>query len=211
MGIAERKEREKQQRKIEIIEAAEKVFFSNGFENSTMDDIAKEVELSKGTLYLYFSSKDELLRIIVQKSLNKLFELFKEHTENEPNGLCKIRATGEAFVRFYYDFNNYYNIMMYHNSHSTSEPIDCNICGEINNQKMVHNKFMVKVLEEGIADGSIRKDLDPKKTSLLLWGETMGVLQLTSMRNNFLQDSFDVKKEDLISYFFEFTYNALKA
>ena len=211
MGIAERKEREKQQRKTEIIEAAEKVFFSNGFENSTMDDIAKEVELSKGTLYLYFSSKDDLLRIIVQKSISKLHELFLEHTAKEKDGLCKIRATGEAFIRFYHEFRDYYNIMMYHNSHFAVEPSDCTLCSEINEQKMMHNKFMIDVLEAGIKDGSIRKDLDAKKTSLLLWGETMGVLQLTSMNNNFIENSFGIKKEELISYFFEFTYKALKA
>ena len=211
MGIAERKEREKQQRKLEIIEAAENVFFSKGFENSTMDDIAKEVELSKGTLYLYFTGKDDLLRIIVQKSIAKLHELFMEHTANEKDGLCKIRATGEAFIRFYYEFRDYYNIMMYHNSHATIEPVDCSLCLEINNQKLIHNKFMIDVLEEGMRDGSIRKDLDAKKTSLLLWGETMGVLQLTSMNNDFIEKSFEIKKEELISYFFEFTYNALKA
>jgi TetR/AcrR family transcriptional regulator len=46
MGIAERKEREKQQRKAEIIQAAELVFFSKGFEHSTIDDIAEKAELS---------------------------------------------------------------------------------------------------------------------------------------------------------------------
>ena len=59
MGIAERKEREKLQRRKDIIDAAEKVFFYRGFESATMDEIAEKVELSKGTLYLYFKSKEE--------------------------------------------------------------------------------------------------------------------------------------------------------
>ena len=60
MGIIERKEREKLARKTEIINAAEKIFFKKGFENSTMDDIAKEAEFTKKTLYSYFKSKEEL-------------------------------------------------------------------------------------------------------------------------------------------------------
>ena len=58
MGITERKEREKLQRREDILNAAERVFFSKGHKNSTMDDVAEEAELSKGTLYLYFKSKE---------------------------------------------------------------------------------------------------------------------------------------------------------
>ena len=68
MGIAERKEREKQQRREEIVQAAEEVFFSKGFEKSTMDDVAEKAELSKGTLYLYFKSKEELLIGIIEQT-----------------------------------------------------------------------------------------------------------------------------------------------
>jgi TetR/AcrR family transcriptional regulator len=211
MGIAERKEREKQQRRLEIISAAESVFFSKGFESSTMDDIAKCVELSKGTLYLYFKSKDELLSAIVQKSISKLHELFLEHAAKEDNGICKIRAIGEAFIRFYYEFKDYYRIMIYHNSHSSSNLDGCILCAEIDKLKLLNHNFMVDVLEGGIKDGTIRKDIDPNKTSLLLWAESMGVLQLVSMKNNFLEESFSIKGNDLVSYFFEFTYNALKS
>ena len=54
MGITERKEREKEHRKEEIIDAAQKVFFEKGLLSSTMDDIAEAAELSKGCL-LYTS------------------------------------------------------------------------------------------------------------------------------------------------------------
>jgi len=70
---------------------------------------------------------------------------------------------------------------------------------------------MVEVIKNGIKDGSIRKGIDPQKTSLLLWAESMGVLQLVSLEGDMLKKSFDMKGDDLISYFFEFTYNALRA
>ena len=72
MGIAERKEREKQQRREEIMQAAEEVFFSKGFEKSTMDDVAEKAELSKGTLYLYFKSKEDLHMAVARKAINLL-------------------------------------------------------------------------------------------------------------------------------------------
>lgn len=211
MGIAERKEREKQQRRLEIISAAENVFFSQGYENSTMEDVAKRVELSKGTLYLYFTSKDELLLAIVQKSISKLQNLFIEHSSKEENGICKIRAVGEAFIRFFFEYRDYYNIMNYHFSHPTSVKKNCAICEEIYLLKTSNHGLMVEILEEGIKDGTIHKDIDPNKTALLLWGESMGVLQMVSSSGAYIKNTFNFEKDELISYFFEFTYNALKA
>ncbi len=60
MGINERKEKEKDIRRNDIIEAAEKVFFKKGYSQATMDDVAKEAEFSKRTLYVYFNSKEQL-------------------------------------------------------------------------------------------------------------------------------------------------------
>lgn len=72
MGVSERKEREKEQRRLDIIDAAERIFFSKGFDNASMQDIADESELSKGTLYLYFSSKNELCMAIIVRSLQTI-------------------------------------------------------------------------------------------------------------------------------------------
>jgi AcrR family transcriptional regulator len=60
MGIQERKKREKARRRQQILVAAKRVFADKGFGKATMEDIAKEAELSAGTLYLYFKNKNEL-------------------------------------------------------------------------------------------------------------------------------------------------------
>jgi AcrR family transcriptional regulator len=60
MGIQERKERERERRRQQIIVAAKRAFSEKGFNRATMEDIAREAELSPGTLYLYFKNKDEL-------------------------------------------------------------------------------------------------------------------------------------------------------
>ena len=65
MGIQERKEREKERRRQQIMVAAKRVFSEKGFNKATMEDIAHQAELSPGTLYLYFQSKDELLQALL--------------------------------------------------------------------------------------------------------------------------------------------------
>jgi len=61
-----RKERERLFRKQEIIDASVKLFAGKGFNNTTLDDIAASAEFGKGTLYNYFSSKEEIYSAIVE-------------------------------------------------------------------------------------------------------------------------------------------------
>ncbi len=210
MGTAERKEREKEQRRLSIIEAAEKVFLSNGFDNTTMDEIADVAELSKGTLYLYFKSKEELFLEIVKKGSQILNSYFKKAVEKEKNGLDKVKAIGEAFIKFYNKHKEYHEAMMFDHSrlhNFESKDVKAKCVGKDSEGDTI----FVDVINEGIADGSIRKDIDPVKTSLLLWGQTMGVLQLIQMRGKSLEVECKTKPEDLMSYFFEYTGHALKA
>jgi AcrR family transcriptional regulator len=58
-------DQEKAQRRDEIIAAAKKVFARNGFHATTIADIAKEAELSYGSVYWYFDSKDDLFRRLI--------------------------------------------------------------------------------------------------------------------------------------------------
>jgi AcrR family transcriptional regulator len=64
------------ERKTQIINAAEGVFTEKGFDQARMDDIAEETGLSKGTLYLYFKSKDELIIAILDRMFQREFKQF---------------------------------------------------------------------------------------------------------------------------------------
>ena len=61
---AKRKEREKEARKHAILEAAARVFSRKNFGEATLDEIAIDAELSKGTLYNYFKDKQDLFEKI---------------------------------------------------------------------------------------------------------------------------------------------------
>lgn len=78
MGIQERKKREKEQRRQQIMLAAKKLFASKGFSRTTVEEIANEAELSPGTLYLYFKNKDELFAALSIKILKYLINRLKK-------------------------------------------------------------------------------------------------------------------------------------
>ena len=73
--VMTRRERERLMHREEIMDAAVDVFSKKGFFNATLDEIAQKAEFSKGTLYLYFSSKEELLYSILQENIGKEISL----------------------------------------------------------------------------------------------------------------------------------------
>ncbi len=78
MSIKERREREKKQRRQDILDAALTVLNEEGFYGVSMDKIAEKAELSKGALYLYFESKGELFNEIFWMRMNNLIETLEE-------------------------------------------------------------------------------------------------------------------------------------
>ena len=84
MGIAERKEREKLVRREQILEAAYQLFHESGFSAATMDQIAERAELAKGTLYLYFKSKEEVYYALLDRGLEILIGLLEDKVNQRP-------------------------------------------------------------------------------------------------------------------------------
>jgi AcrR family transcriptional regulator len=83
----------KDERKNQILNAAEQVFTKKGLDEARMDDIAAQTGLSKGTLYLYFKSKEDLIIAILDRIFKGMFEQLKARIDD------KLDAT-EAIWRF---------------------------------------------------------------------------------------------------------------
>ena len=114
MGIQERKQRERERRRQQIIVAAKRVFSEKGFSKTTMEDIAREAELSPGTLYLYFKNKDELyasLSLRILQYMNIRLEDVKKEKGNNPEQ--KIVSIKEALYDVY-QFDPMILINMFH-------------------------------------------------------------------------------------------------
>jgi len=89
MGIYERRQREKGQRRIQIITAARKVFSTKGFNAATMEEIALEAQLTPGALYLYFKSKEDLHTLLSIEILKHLADKICDHFHIKIHILCR--------------------------------------------------------------------------------------------------------------------------
>ena len=110
MGIAERKERERQELRSKILEAANKMLAEVGYENTSLRKIAKAIEYSPGTIYLHFKNKDELFFAIHEEGFNILFERLSPAMAIK-NPVDRLRKLGENYLQFAADHPDYYDLM----------------------------------------------------------------------------------------------------
>ena len=195
MSTIERREREKQQKRNHIIDAAEKLFFKKGYTNTSMDQVAEEAEFSKGALYLYFKDKEDLYLAINFRGLIILKELFEKAYEAGQNGLDKSRKIGEAYLLFSHDYPNYYRAMHYYESTHIDFKVNetsARQCEELGQQVL---GIVARAIQTGIDDGSIRSDLDPMNTAIVLWAHSTGMISIMSLRGEHLmeQHNLDLK------------------
>jgi len=154
MGIRERRERERERRRQQIIVAAKRVFSANGFQKATMGEIAREAELSSGTLYIYFKKKEELYASLSLRILRYLL-IRLEHIDSEASSIHQIQQLEEAMFDVYaFDSRIVLNIFHLHPK-ELLDNLSMQLVGEIEG---LFNKAMQKiarVFEAGIEAGAI--------------------------------------------------------
>ena len=201
MGIAERRQREKEQRAQDIVDAAEKVIFSKGYEKATMDEIAEAAELSKGTLYLYYKTKEELYQAIALRGNAILRKMAQAALRDDMSGLEKIITITQAYFRFYEQERPYFDALHYMDtSEMTPEAIHERHEAFERSENALY--LLRDVIAQGIEDGSIRPDADPMKQALLVWGQALGVLQVMMSKECMMVDVLKVQREDLMNAFY---------
>ena len=105
MGITERREREKSERRRKIIDCAREVIFTQGIQKVNMEDIARKAELSKATVYFYFDSKEILLREICEEAARNFLEYFKPFLETGLTGLAALKCFWRGYVELFGNTN----------------------------------------------------------------------------------------------------------
>jgi TetR/AcrR family transcriptional regulator len=177
MSIKELKEREKEQRREYIVDAAEKLFFSKGYDNVSMNDIADAVEMNKATLYLYFKNKDALYFAIVLRGVRIMNRMFQEKIAEVPTGIAKIGASGEAFLEFNRQYPHYYRMFRHAGSgrFDASDSDDAAEVARISGDVFV---MMGRAVATGMADGTLRKGLDPTIVAIYLAVASEAVVNL---------------------------------
>jgi AcrR family transcriptional regulator len=200
MGTTERKNQIRKLRQEDIINAAEKIFFSKGIRNATMDEVAKTAEYSKRTIYAYFSSKEQIYDAIISRAYQILNRLLEEaFAKTHPgNGLEKILLIGQTYLDFTRAYPNYFQAMAdYQNrdedlssqdEYKKANYRDGNISADL----------LIQSIREGVDDGSIFKELDPVGTAFILYGNIIGFVNVILKKEKYIAYTYQKDATSLI-------------
>lgn len=210
MGIAERKEREKQLRREEIVMAAEKIFFSKGFDLSTMDDIAEEAELSKGTLYLYFKNKEDLHMAVARNSIRILRAVTSKVTAGAGTSLEKLGRMGRAVIEFSRsDPDRMKSIMIL----EEMEPQALSVTSS-DVQDLIYNEStvgtVIQLVEQGVKKKEIRADVPVMLIAHTLWMTVLSVVRFVTMKPG-LFEALELSQDQILESHFELVLNGIKS
>lgn len=110
MTIATRKERQKEELKGKILEAAKDLFMQQGFEGTSIRNIAERIEYSPTTIYLYFKDKDEICYELHKEGFMLLNQYLRALVDVE-DPFERLKATAKAYVRFASENREFYELM----------------------------------------------------------------------------------------------------
>ncbi|MCX7709143.1 MAG: TetR/AcrR family transcriptional regulator [Clostridia bacterium] len=210
MESLSRRERERQVREEEIISAAEKVLCEKGFDDASMDEIAREAQFTKRTLYQYFANKEDLYFAVILRGFKKLAEYLEEASLTGRTGYEKIHRSFMGYYKFYKEYPGQFRLMGYigHVKRKSREDSERRkILMAFNNELF---KATAAVIAEGQADGSISTDLDAGKAAVSLIFLMTGFFnQLATTGDTFTQ-AIALDLEDFSLFSMDLLFRTLK-
>ncbi len=178
MGLEERRKREKQNRKNAILKAARRLFFDNGFRPVTVESIAKKAELSKGSIYLYFKSKEEIYTQILLSDIDKFHEYFKDLHQNTASASEAITKFAMIYVDLFLNDRELFRILMTFMLHTNA----MNLPEDLNNHIIKSTNKNINTIEEifryGIERGEFSPTMNLRLSRNAFWGLLNGIISL---------------------------------
>ena len=203
MGTKERREREKENLRQEILDAARQLFLRNGYENVSMRQIAAKIEYSPTTIYLYFRNKSELFHSLCEETFAKLErelesivsgdggsrhgEELKRKAAADP--VWCLRKGAEAYIRFGLRYPNHYRLL-FMTPHPKDEDPEFQYEGSEGEKSF---EYLLEITTQGVQQGKFRK-ADPLMLAQMCWCMMHGITSLLITQTAFPW----VHKESLI-------------
>ncbi len=200
MGIHERKEREKEHRREEILNAAQKTFFEKGLQAATMDEIAEAAELSKGTLYLYYGSKEDLYLAVMMRGFDILYDMLVESIARNSTTVEKIWEFGKTYLQFSKSHTNFFRMFHFFQNPSLHRQVSDEMMTQCNTRTQRLWQVVTEVFRKGINDGVLRPDLNPMECAVILWSSSDAILTRMDYEHERWRQQLDV---DLTRVFFK--------
>lgn len=212
MGTTDRKEQTRKLRQEDIVNAAEKIFFSKGLNNATMDEVAAEAQYSKRTIYSYFSSKEQIYDAIISRAYQIMYHLYEEAFQRErpANGLEKLVLMGKTYLDFIRKYPKYSEAMAYYDNPEENVLSQDEYKMANYRESNKSSDLLIQCIREGIDDGSVYKELDPVSTAFVLYGNMIGIGNILLRKEKYIVHTYRKDASALVKEMYTLIIRSLK-
>ena len=156
-----------------ILSAAEKLFSSKGYYDTSMDEIVAESRLSKGAIYGYFKSKEDLFVALQDKQLEESITVLTSTFAPGDSARTKLKKViGTAFGSLINASKKSCRISLEFN---VAAPRIKSVQRRRDERFMALHRFLVEIIREGVEKGEFRRDVNPNQTALILMAMADGL------------------------------------
>lgn len=204
MTIATRKERQKEELRAKILEAAKDLFIQRGFEETSIRNIAEKIEYSPTTIYLHFKDKDDIFYALHQEGFILLNQYLRA-LQNVADPFERLKAITKAYITFALENREFYDLMFISRSpmNALSKDKDDEKWVEGNKAFGALTGTVTQCIEKGYFKG-----MDPEILSFTCWSMVHGICSLDirgrcSVISEINQENLSAKAGDIINVMLE--------
>ncbi len=184
MGLKERREKEKEARRNQILDAARALLFEKGLHATSINQIAKQAELGVGTIYFYYRSKEEIFADLQEEGLEILFaRILKTSNQNLPPDE-KLSTIGRQYIRFSEENRDYYDIINYFLA-SPEIFFAPNLKSKVDRHGSQIIGLIIETIDTGIRSGLFHSS-NPRRDAITFWGTLHGLIQFRKLKDTVL-------------------------
>jgi AcrR family transcriptional regulator len=171
-----RTERRKARTVQAILLAAERNFLEHGFHGTTVEEIAAKADVSVGSIYVHFRSKEGLYLALVERALDVEERYMSEAFKPTLSLGQQLFAAGSAYLRFYEEHPGYFRILVFpHTDSRSAESLPA--AERLAERAEAQVQRVARIIELGVKTGAARP-VDPYRAAKFMWGAWSGVIAL---------------------------------
>lgn len=200
-----KKPQQKESKYQAILDAAEKVMHEEGLQSLSINKVARKAGVAKGTVYLYFEDKEEIIGCLALIARKLLLDYFKKYIEAQSDPIEKIKAIFWADYHYFKEQQRYHQLITFYEQNTGLKEN-----GELAKTGQAISEYIKNVLDEAIAKKAIRQDIDSAALSIMYWGMSVGIIQLVETRHEQLNQFLGMSSKEFYELFVNTTMDGLK-
>jgi len=179
-----KKEKEKENRRNIILKAARKLFFERGFKSVTVDNIAERAEVSKGSIYLCFESKEEIYTQILIADNIALNDRIKNFASIEATASQLLLEFARIYVDFFLSDKELFRILMTFMMQTGQMHLTQEQSSELIRTTNENIVIISEIIQKGIDSGEFTPLSNVWQMQNAIWGMLNGVISLFLFTGN---------------------------